>query len=32
MADLVYMALTLFFLVVSWGFIVICERLMEDKS
>lgn len=32
MDDLVYIALTLFFLVVSWGFIIICERLMEDQS
>lgn len=32
MADLAYIALTLAFLVVSWGFINICERLMEDKS
>jgi len=31
MADLAYIALTLAFLVVSWGFIIICEILMEDK-
>jgi hypothetical protein len=31
MADLLYIALTLIFLVLSWGFIMICERLMEDK-
>jgi hypothetical protein len=31
MADLFYIALTLIFLVLSWGFILICERLMEDK-
>jgi len=32
MADLAYIALTLIFLVLSWGFVLICERLMEDKS
>ncbi len=32
MADLLYIALTLIFLVLSWGFIMICERLMEDKA
>jgi hypothetical protein len=31
MADLLYIALTLIFLVLSWGFVLICERLMEDK-
>jgi hypothetical protein len=31
MADLLYIALTLIFLAMSWGFIVVCERLMEDK-
>ena len=31
MADLAYIALTLAFLAVSWGFIIICEILMEDK-
>ena len=31
MADLLYIALTLICLVLSWGFIVVCERLMEDK-
>jgi len=31
MADLLYIALTLFFLVLSWGFIMLCERLMEEK-
>jgi hypothetical protein len=31
MADLLYIALTFIFLVLSWGFIIICERLMEDK-
>ena len=32
MADLLYIALTLIFLALSWGFIVVCERLMEDKA
>ena len=31
MADLIYIALTLIFLTLSWGFIVVCEKLMEDK-
>jgi hypothetical protein len=32
MTDLLYIALTLVLLVMSWGFIVVCERLMEDKT
>jgi len=32
MADLVYIGLTLVFLTLTWGFIVLCERLMEDKT
>jgi len=32
MADLVYIGLTLVFLALTWGFIVLCERLMEDKT
>jgi hypothetical protein len=32
MADLLYIGLTIIFLAVSWGFIVACERLMEDKK
>lgn len=32
MADLFYIVLTLIFLALSWGFIVVCERLMEDKA
>ena len=32
MADLIYIALTVIFLALSWGFIVVCEKLMEDKS
>jgi hypothetical protein len=31
MADLLYIALTLLFLALSWGFIVVCEKLMEEK-
>jgi hypothetical protein len=31
MADLLYIGLTLVFLALTWGFIVLCERLMEDK-
>ena len=31
MADIVYIALTLIFLALSWGFIVVCEKLMEEK-
>ena len=32
MSDLFYIALTLVFLALSWGFIMICEQLMEDKA
>ncbi len=32
MTDLIYIGLTLLFLGLSWGFIVACDRLMEDKS
>jgi hypothetical protein len=32
MTDLVYVVLTILFLAASWGFIVICERLMEEKK
>jgi hypothetical protein len=31
MADLLYIGLTLLFLLASWGLIIVCERLMEDK-
>jgi len=31
MADLLFIALTLVFLALSWGFILVCERLMEEK-
>jgi len=32
MADLIYVGLTVAFLAASWGFIVVCERLMEEKK
>ena len=32
MADLLYFGLTIIFLAASWGFIVVCERLMENKK
>lgn len=32
MADLLYIGLTLVFLALTWGLIVLCERLMEDKT
>jgi len=32
MTDLLYVGLTLVFLAVSWGFIVACERLMQEKK
>ncbi len=31
LTDLLYIGLTLTFLAASWGFIVLCERLMEEK-
>ncbi len=31
LADFLYIGLTMVFLAASWGFIVLCERLMEDK-
>ena len=31
MADLLYVFLTLLFLALSWGLIVVCDRLMEAK-
>ena len=31
MADLLYIVLTLLFLALSWGFIIVCEKLMEEK-
>ena len=32
LTDLLYIGLTLVFLAASWGFIVLCERLVEDKK
>jgi len=32
MIDLLYIGLTLLFLALSWGFIVACEKLMENKK
>lgn len=32
MADLVYVVLTIVLLAATWGFIVACEQLMENKK
>ncbi len=32
MTDLLYLGLTVLFFALTYGFIVVCERLMEDKS
>jgi hypothetical protein len=32
MTDILYVGLTIVFLAVTWGFIVVCERLMENKK
>jgi hypothetical protein len=32
MVDLLYVGLTIVFLLVTWGFIVACERLMQEKK
>ncbi len=32
MSDLLYVGLTILFLALSYGFIALCERLMEGKS
>jgi hypothetical protein len=32
MSDLIYVVLTLVFFLLTFGFIAVCERLMEDKS
>ena len=32
MADPLYVGLTLIFLAATWGFIVACERMMENKK
>jgi hypothetical protein len=32
MTDLLYIGLTFVFLALTWGFIVACERLKENKK
>jgi len=32
MNDLLYLGLTVFFLVLTYGFIVVCDRLMEENK
>ncbi len=32
MNDFIYVGLTILFLALSYGFIVLCERMMEEKS
>ncbi len=32
MNDLLYLGFTVLFFALTYGFIVVCERLMEDKS
>ncbi len=32
MSDLIYVGLTILFLALTYGFIVLCERMMENKS
>ena len=32
MSDFSYLVLTLVFFLITYGFITVCERLMEDKS
>ena len=32
MSDLFFVGITILFLALTYGFILICERLMEDKS
>jgi hypothetical protein len=32
MNDLLYLGLTVVFFALTYGLIVVCERLMEDKS
>jgi hypothetical protein len=32
MNDLIYIGLTILFFFLTYGLIVVCERLMEDKS
>jgi hypothetical protein len=32
MSDLIYIGLTVLFFALTYGFILVCEGLMEDKS
>jgi hypothetical protein len=32
MTDLLYVGLTIAFLLLSWGFIAFCDQLMENKE
>jgi hypothetical protein len=32
MTDLIYIFLTIVFLAATWGFIVFCDRLMENRK
>jgi hypothetical protein len=32
MNDLIYIGLTILFFLLTYGLIVVCERLMEDKA
>ena len=32
MSDLIYIGLTVLFFTLTYGFIIVCERLMEEKS
>jgi hypothetical protein len=32
MTDFLYVGLTIIFLAATWGFIILCERLMENKK
>ncbi len=32
MNDLLYVGLTILFFMLTYGFIVVCERLMEEKK
>jgi hypothetical protein len=32
MIDLSYIGLTIVFMLLSWGFIAFCDRLMENKK
>ncbi len=32
MGDLIYVGLTVLFLALTYGFIVVCERLMEEQK